>query len=53
MIQTLQTRRPPRLVAWALAALMAGPILTGMTGCGNNNAGGTTTPAAPQRPRQQ
>jgi hypothetical protein len=46
MIQTLQTRRPPRLVAWALAALMAGPILTGMTGCGNNNAGGTTTPAA-------
>ena len=40
MIQTLQTRRPPRLLAWALATLMAGPVLLGLTGCGNNGSGG-------------
>ena len=49
MIQTLQTRRPPRLLAWALAALMAGPLLVGLTGCGHGGSGGTdqTTTAPP------
>jgi len=39
MIHTLQTRRPPRLLAWSLAALMGFPLLAGLTGCGNKNAG--------------
>ncbi|MGI4789953.1 MAG: hypothetical protein ACRYFS_14015 [Janthinobacterium lividum] len=49
MIQTLQTHRSPRLLAWALSALMAGPILAGLTGCGNKGAdtssSSTTTPS--------
>ena len=43
MIQTLQTRRPPRLLAWALAVLMGGPLLAGLAGCGNKNAGTSQT----------
>ena len=53
MIQTLQTRRPPRLLAWALATLMAGPVLFGLTGCGNNGAGGGQPDHEPGRPRHQ
>ena len=51
MIQTLQTRRPPRLTAWALAILLALPLMTTLTGCGrggNNatdNAPTNTSPA--------
>ncbi|MBV9850277.1 MAG: hypothetical protein JO250_11430 [Armatimonadetes bacterium] len=41
MIQTIRTRRPPRLLAWALTALMAGPLLIGLTGCGHNDSGAT------------
>ena len=46
MIQTLQTRRSPRFVALALTALLCGPVMLGLTGCGNNGGGqptGTTT----------
>ena len=39
MIQTLQTRRPPRLLAWTLAVLMGVPLLAGLAGCGSKNAG--------------
>lgn len=38
MIQTLQTRRSPRFLALALTALMCGPLLMGLTGCGNKVA---------------
>jgi hypothetical protein len=37
MIHTLQTRRPPRLLAWALAALMGGPLMAGLAGCGSKD----------------
>lgn len=43
MIQTLQTRRPPRLLAWTLATLMVGPLLVGLAGCGSKNAGTSQT----------
>ncbi len=46
MIQTLQTRRPPRLLAWTLATLMVGPLLVGLAGCGNKNAGQTADNSA-------
>lgn len=44
MIQTLQTRRSPRLFAWALSALLLGPILLGLTGCGNKGADTSQAP---------
>ena len=50
MIQTLQTRRPPRLLALTLTALLCGPVLAGLTGCGNKSGdtgqttGAQTTP---------
>ncbi len=53
MIQTLQTRRSPRLLALALTALMCGPLLMGLTGCGNKGAdsgtagSGAVTPPGP------
>lgn len=43
MIQTLQTRRPPRLLAWTLAVLMGAPLLSALSGCGNKNAGTSQT----------
>ncbi len=51
MIQTLQTRRSPRYLALALTALLCGPVLLGLTGCGNKGgdtgaANGTTTAPA-------
>ncbi len=42
MIQTLQTRRPPRLLAWTLAVLMGVPLLAGLAGCGNKGDAGQT-----------
>lgn len=52
MIQTLQTRRSPRLLAWTLAALLSSPVLVGLTGCGTKEANssqtaGSTAPATP------
>ena len=44
MIQTLQTRRSPRLLAWTLAALMGGPLLAGLAGCGSKDNGAAQTP---------
>ena len=44
MIQTLQTRRSPRLMAWALAALMGGPLMAGLAGCGSKDNGAAQSP---------
>ena len=44
MIQTLQTRRSPRLMAWALAALMGGPLMAGLAGCGSKDNSATQAP---------
>ena len=46
MIYTLQTRRPPRLLAWTLAILMGVPLLIALSGCGNKNAGQTADNSA-------
>ena len=53
MIQTLQTRWSLRFLALALTALMCGPLLMGLTGCGNKggdtgaaNGGGYAAPPA-------
>lgn len=43
MIQTLQTRRPPRLLAWTLATLMVGPLLIGLAGCGSKDTSASQT----------
>jgi len=68
MIQTLQTRRSPRFLALALTALLCGPLLLGLTGCGNKGAdttgaaNGTSTapgpsmannPGSPAQPAKQ
>lgn len=51
MLQTLQTRRSPRFLALALTLLLCGPVLAGLTGCGNKGGdagagnGTTTAPA--------
>lgn len=47
MIQTLQTRRSPRYLAWALSALLLGPVLVSLTGCGNKGADTSTSSATP------
>ena len=45
MIQTLQTRRAPRLLSLALALTLCGPVLVTLAGCGNKggDAGQSTT----------
>ena len=60
MIQTLQTRRSPRFLALALTALMCGPLLTGLTGCGNKggdsgtaNGGYAAQPSVPPGPNTE
>jgi len=51
MIQTLQTHRSPRLLAWALTFLLCGPVLAGLTGCGSKaDSGQTTGSTAPTTP---
>ncbi len=47
MIHSLQTQRPPRFLAWALAALMGGPLLAGLAGCGSKDNGGGQTASSP------
>lgn len=47
MIQTLQTRRPTRLIAWVLIAFLGGPALGGLTGCGNQGASTSQTDGTP------
>ena len=47
MIQTLQTRRPPRLLAWTLAVLMGVPLVAGLAGCGSKNSGAGQTASSP------
>lgn len=44
MIQTLHTRRAPRYLAFTLTALLCGPVLVTLAGCGNK--GGDTGQAA-------
>lgn len=44
MIQTLQIRRAPRFLAFALSAVLCGPVLVTLAGCGNK--GGDTGQAA-------
>ncbi len=47
MTQTLQTRRPSRLLAWTLAALIGGPLFAGLAGCGSRDSGASqSAPAA-------
>ena len=43
MIQTLQTHRSPRLLAWALTLLLCGPVVAGLSGCGSKNDAPQTT----------
>ncbi len=38
MIQTLQTRRAPRVLSLALALTLCGPVLVALAGCGNKGA---------------
>ena len=47
MIQTLQTRRAPRLLAWALAASMGGPLFAALAGCGSKDNGAGQSASAP------
>ena len=47
MIHTLQTRRQPRLLAWALALSLGGPLMAGLAGCGSKNSGAGQTASAP------
>lgn len=50
MLQTLQTRRAPRFLAFALAAILCGPVLVTLAGCGNKGGGSgqaASTPTAP------
>lgn len=47
MRQTLQTSRPPRLLAWTLAVLMGVPLLTGLAGCGSKDSGAGQTASSP------
>ena len=44
MIQTLQTRRAPRVLSLALTLVLCGPVLVTLAGCGNK--GGDTGQAA-------
>jgi hypothetical protein len=44
MIQTLQVRRAPRVLSFALALTLCGPVLVTLAGCGNK--GGDTGQAA-------
>lgn len=44
MLQTLHTRRAPRFFAFALTAILCGPVVTTLAGCGNK--GGDTGQAA-------
>ncbi len=46
MIQ-MQTRRPPRLLAWTLAMLMGVPLLAGLAGCGSKDTSASQSAASP------
>ncbi len=47
MIYSLQTRRSPRFLAWALALSLGGPLLAGLAGCGSKDSGAGQTASSP------